>query len=500
MSLWSLPHKTQLFVLMLARLTDSLTAHSIHSYMFFQIRHFNPNAPVATIITQCGLLVGAKTAAHVCTGLVWGRLADSALKSRKIVLVVGLLASSVVTVGYGFSTTFPQAIAWQMLDGALNANVAMARCMTAELQPEKSHRVRAFTLLPLFANFGAVLGPLIGGFLSSANTQHSIVPGYPYAMPNICVAAIEAMVAIAVLVSVTDSFRDDQKKRSEPSFATAPADSTGLAKSTVEEDVNETTALLHSDPAVAGNHETRIGSVHPDFSTMPFKAIWTPNVLRTMFAQFVIVGHLGTFATLWALLLSLPVASSRIEHPLFHFSGGLGLQPHTVGFVLSAFGLAGIFLQILVYPGLQERWGTIRVWRGALYLFPIVYFIAPFCALVPLLGRNAGPRDSGLYAFIQWSALLSVLILFAAGRTGVVPATSLLINECTPHASVRGTIHTTGVICSNLSKSVFPPMALAVMGYGLQNGVVGLGFWFVAILALLSIVASIQVREGTNGE
>jgi hypothetical protein len=43
-------------------------------------------------------------------------------------------------------------------------------------------------------------------------------------------------------------------------------------------------------------------------------------------------------------------------------------------------------------------------------------------------------------------------------------------------------------------------MALAVMGYGLQIGVVGLGFWFVAILALLSIVASIQVREGTNGE
>ena len=105
--------------------------------MFFQIRHFNPDAPLATITAQCGLLVGAKIGAHVCTGLIWGRLADSILKSRKTVLVFGLLASSVATVGYGFSTTFWQAITWQVLDGALNATVAMIRCMTAELQPEK---------------------------------------------------------------------------------------------------------------------------------------------------------------------------------------------------------------------------------------------------------------------------------------------------------------------------------------------------------------------------
>jgi MFS family permease len=111
--------------------------------MFFQIRHFNPDAPVATITTRCGLLVGAKTGAHVCTGLVWGRLADSVLESRKTVLVFGLLASSAATVGYGFSTTFQQAIAWQMLDGALNATVAMIRCMTAELQPEKKYATQA---------------------------------------------------------------------------------------------------------------------------------------------------------------------------------------------------------------------------------------------------------------------------------------------------------------------------------------------------------------------
>lgn len=111
--------------------------------MFFQLKHFNPDAPAAVITTQSGLLVGCKTGAHVCTGLVWGRLSDHILASRKIVLVFGLLASSAATVGYGFSTTFHQAVAWQMLDGALNATVAMIRCMTAELNPEKKYATYA---------------------------------------------------------------------------------------------------------------------------------------------------------------------------------------------------------------------------------------------------------------------------------------------------------------------------------------------------------------------
>jgi MFS family permease len=107
--------------------------------MFFQLRHFDPSAPAAAISTQLGLIIGCKTAAHVCTGLAWGRLADHARVGRKSVLVIGLLASGFATLGYGFSETFKEAIVWQMLDGALNATIAMVRCMTAELNPEKRY-------------------------------------------------------------------------------------------------------------------------------------------------------------------------------------------------------------------------------------------------------------------------------------------------------------------------------------------------------------------------
>lgn len=107
--------------------------------MFFQLRHFSPSANDAVIASQAGLLVSSKTAAHVCTGIVWGRFADSELGGRKVVLIIGLLACGIGVLGYGFSVSFPAALAWQLVDGAFNSSISMIRCMTAELYPEKRY-------------------------------------------------------------------------------------------------------------------------------------------------------------------------------------------------------------------------------------------------------------------------------------------------------------------------------------------------------------------------
>ena len=61
--------------------------------MFYQLRFFNASASDATISTQSGVLIAAKTAAQVCTGIAWGRIADAAWVGRKLVLVIGLLSA-----------------------------------------------------------------------------------------------------------------------------------------------------------------------------------------------------------------------------------------------------------------------------------------------------------------------------------------------------------------------------------------------------------------------
>lgn len=110
-SYMSLPHKGQLALLCVARLIEPLATTSIQvskrttcvaseplvdplqSYMFYQLKFFNPSASASSISMQAGLLVGAKQAAAVCTGMIWGHFADSELGGRKPVLVIGLTSA-----------------------------------------------------------------------------------------------------------------------------------------------------------------------------------------------------------------------------------------------------------------------------------------------------------------------------------------------------------------------------------------------------------------------
>jgi len=227
---------------------------------------------------------------------------------------------------------------------------------------------------------------------------------------------------------------------------------------------------------------------------LAFSRIWTWNVFCTMLAHFIIAGHIATFTNLWAIFLSTPVEESMHQRPPFLFTGGLGMQPRDVGFAMSTLGAVGVTLQLVIYPRLNDRFGTVNIWRSALYVFPITYALAPFPALVGSADLVSGKT------VLVWLSVGSVLLLFVIGRTGVTPATTLLINDCTPHPSVRGTIHTAGTVIGNLSRSLFPIIAFAIFGKGLDIGVVGLGFWCVACLAVLACIASWWVTEGTNGK
>ena len=228
---------------------------------------------------------------------------------------------------------------------------------------------------------------------------------------------------------------------------------------------------------------------------LAFGRIWTFNVVCTLLSQFIISGHVGTFPILWAVFLSTPKTDSSIQGHPFRFSGGLGMHPGKVGFAMSLLGALGIFLQLVVYPTLQDRFGTIKIWRSALMIFPLAYLVAPYPSLVASTISQNGERPM----LLVWLSIGMVIFCFIFGKTGVTPATTLLINDCTPHPSVRATIHAAATVVGNLSRSVFPMVVLAIFGRGLAIGVVGLAFWSLSGLAALAYVVSLWVIEGSNG-
>ncbi|KAI9739792.1 MAG: hypothetical protein M1834_006513 [Cirrosporium novae-zelandiae] len=133
----SLPHKGQLVILTLARLSEPLTDTSLQAYMFYQLKSFNPELPDSTISTRAGALQVCFTAAQFVTAVFWGRAADSERCGRKRVLLIGLLGTCLSCVGFGFSRSFIQAAIFRSIGGALNGNVGVLRTMIAEIIKEK---------------------------------------------------------------------------------------------------------------------------------------------------------------------------------------------------------------------------------------------------------------------------------------------------------------------------------------------------------------------------
>lgn len=364
-----------------------------------------------------------------------------------------------------------------------------------------SYRTRALLLLPLFASAGMLIGPLVGGFLSFSPGEGPL-KAYPYALPNVFAATIYTVAALGVFFGVEETLecfhhegsyarRLWRKIRSIKLRSTSEAHAYSSVSTSDRDECSYPIEGMSSPQSSA----SLLPKLKPKSKRkLPFLRIWTPNVLCTMLAHFIISGHLATFTNLWAIFLSTPAGNPENQHPPFRFNGGAGMHPRQVGIAMSSLGAIGVILQMLIYPKLNDRWGTVLIWRNALFVFPIVYVLAPFLSLVASAEINKGK------IVLTWIAMGFILLLFVIGRTGVTPATTLLINDCTPHPSVRGTIHTAGTTIGNISRSFFPVIAFIIFGKGLDIGIVGLGFWCVAGLSVLACVASFWVREGSNGQ
>jgi hypothetical protein len=158
----SLPRKDQLAVLTLARLSEPLTQTSLGSYIFYQLRSFDPSLPDSTIAYQAGILHAAFPGAQFLTAIAWGRFADAEYGGRKRAISIGLLGTMVSIIGFGFSHNFLTALFFRCLGGVLNGNVGVMRTMISEIIKEKKYQSRAFLLLPMTFNIGVIIGPILG--------------------------------------------------------------------------------------------------------------------------------------------------------------------------------------------------------------------------------------------------------------------------------------------------------------------------------------------------
>jgi hypothetical protein len=336
----------------------------------------------------------------------------------------------------------------------------------------------------------------------------------PYALPNLMSAVFLFMATFAIVLFLEET-SELSKHKPDPGLR--------IGRWIQRRIFRQRSGGDHAYTAVPGDEFAALSDVemqatpisaHPNSSSprtagfvlarpkLPFRRIWTPNVLITLLSHGLMAMHVGTFNPLWFTYLSAPRYDPDHSYPPgfkprgLHFTGGMALPPPRIGIALSILGVIGITLQLLLYPGLSSRLGTARSYRIFLLLFPVAYFIAPFLSLVP----STSKPPAGVSGALIWIAITVVLFVQVLARTFALPCTAILINNCCPHPSVLGTMHGIGQSVSSFTRTFGPIVFGWMFGKGLDIGVVVLGWWSLACAAVIGSIAAQFVREGDGHE
>jgi MFS family permease len=380
------------------------------------------------------------------------------------------------------------------------------------------YQSRAFLLLPMVANIGTVIGPILGGLTSDLAANYPGLFGgipwlerFPYAPPNLLSAFFLALAALAVFFGLEETHEAFVDHDIGVAYRRKIATLFRRLSGSGEKTERGYSPIHDSHHNLQNGHVVERAPKNPKLrkliaprykNKLPFRRIFTYNVVCTLICHGVMGGTMATFNNIWYSFLSTPVYDpanpppNYTPHHPFIFTGGIGLPPRSVGFTMAIVGSIGIILQLFLYPLVNSRLGTVRSWRVSLYFFPLVYILVPYLSLVP----STTPPPSQKTGLPIWIGLTTLLLIRTVGRTFANPATTILINNCSPHPSVLGTIHGIGQSASSAARTVGPALGGYLYGVGLDNGVVGAVFWGLAIIAVWSCVASNWVREGDGHE
>ncbi|CAO2650025.1 Nn.00g013170.m01.CDS01 [Neocucurbitaria sp. VM-36] len=497
----NLPHKKQLLLLSLCRLSTPLSNACLLPYLYFLVKSIlsDPGHPTAPqrISRLTGVLVAAYPIGQMMTSMLWGRLSD--IYGRKPAILIGLTVSVIANLAFGFSRTIGMLVFWRVLAGMANGILGVMRTMTAEIVKDRKHQPRAFLAPPLVFNSGRVVALAVGGCLADPVDNLPSLFGpqglfnvsrnangvkwalqYPYALPAIFNGTVLAICLVSAVLWLRESLSSKEHHQDlglalgealsrfiKQTVLRKPASGYSLVQ--VDETEGTSSSISTDSSSSAGSLTPTIRACRP-----PLRDIWTPRLLKTLLAFALLPLHTATFLHIFPVFLSMPTSTSS-SPGIFHFAGGLGLASPTIGLYLATFGIAGILLQLFIYPRLQCRISTLGVFRLASFIFPLAYMFAPYLAML-----------SG-YGLAKYIAMAAVLFTQIIARTMAIPSSVILLTEAAPHRSVLGTVHGAGSTLSAFASACGPAIGGVLLAKGIEMKAVGLVWW--TWLSAVSVVA-----------
>lgn len=503
----TLPHRDQIGLLVIARIVEPFTYNSISPYIYYMVKDFGYNDP-ATISRWVTIITTSFSLGQGISGVFWGRFSDT--RGRKPTLLLGLIGTLIAVLVFGTSTTVAQALLGRFLMGVLNGNVGVMRTMIAELVgSHKEHQTRAFAILPITANIGTVIGPLVGGLLagmakSPDDREDGIFKTFPYLLPNLFPLPL-------CLFALITGFLFIEETSENPTALMARERDPGLklgrklkklwsrrsSEYTALEDDSDITQESQLDELVGdefednwGNPECRQSEEFERVDSLPQKpvSVLTRPVKITLISYIFLMLQAPAFMQLLPLFLSTPVRPpGEHTHFPFQFSGGMGLSTKYIGVVISVLGLVGAYLQLAWYPSIASKIGVAQVHRRSLLVFPIAYAIIPYLSYLGPLGTIHPWIPSVASAIVAMSVVLA--------RTFAIPPMVVLMTNATSSRDALGRVHGITISVTSIARCIGPFILGNLYSLGVQIKVIGLVWWVMSIFTIIENIQASKLEE-----
>jgi DHA1 family tetracycline resistance protein-like MFS transporter len=157
--------------------------------------------------TVVGLLVASYAAAQLIGAPILGRISDRV--GRRPVLLISIIGTAIGFVLLGVANQLWLLFVSRILDGLTGGNISVAQAYISDITDEKN-RARGLGLIGAAFGLGFIIGPAMGGILSTVGTN--IEAGslnWTYALPAFIAAIIAALNLVAVFIFLPESLTEE---------------------------------------------------------------------------------------------------------------------------------------------------------------------------------------------------------------------------------------------------------------------------------------------------
>ena len=199
-------------------------------YMVIQLMSSQPNSVSVVNEENVGFYAGMMASSFMIGRAIssygWGKAAD--IYGRLPCLSISLLLSSLLSLGFGFSTTFVGALSWRFWLGIVNGVLPISKTAVSELAyGDRTLETRGMGLVMGMWGWGFLISPAISGITAEPLKQYpqaswlqrdeniwyyKLLQKFPFLLPNLIGTLLGLLALLAVCLFVPETLPKESVK------------------------------------------------------------------------------------------------------------------------------------------------------------------------------------------------------------------------------------------------------------------------------------------------